>query len=89
MAVKAQAEDMKQALIECFKDPGVAAVLRDEVLTPTVQKAVSDAVAAKDREIRQLKMELAKQRQDINDLEQYYRRTASPSPAYLRNQKSR
>ena len=74
MAVKTQADDKKQALIDCFKDPGVTAVLRDEVLMPIVQKAVSDAVAAKDREIRQLKMELAKQRQDINDLEQYSRK---------------
>ena len=62
---------MKQALIDCFKDPGVTAVLRDEVLMPVVEKAVSDrdAVVAKDSEIRQLKMELAKQRRDINDLE--------------------
>ena len=72
MAVNA--EDIKQALIECFKDPGVTAVLRDEVLKPIIQQAVSEAEAAKDKEICELKTEIEKQRQDINDLEQYSRK---------------
>ena len=69
-----KAEDVKQALIECFKDPGVIEVLRDEVLLPVIRQAVTEAVADKDREISELREEIVRQRQEINDLEQYSRK---------------
>ena len=69
-----EAEAIKQALIACFKDPEVTTILKEEVLAPLIQQAVTDAVAAKDEEISRLRTEIAHQRQVINDLEQYSRK---------------
>lgn len=69
-----EAEAIKQGLIACFKDPEVTAILKEEILAPLIQQAVTDAVAAKDEEIDRLKTEIAHQKQVINDLEQYSRK---------------
>ena len=65
---------MKQKVIDLLKDPEVAEILQEHVLAPVVQRAVNAAVAARDEEIRQLKTEIASQKQVINDLEQYSRK---------------
>ena len=68
------AEDIKKGLIACFKDPEVMAIIKEQLLAPLVQQAVADGMVARDEEISHLKQELAKQKQEVNDLEQYSRK---------------
>ena len=61
--------DIKKALMECLKDKEVTSLL-GEVL----KSAVAEMVAAKDSEIAELRDQLRRTNDQLNDLEQYSRR---------------
>lgn len=67
-------EDLKALLIECFKDTEVKETISNELVNPIVQRAVKEAVATRDEEIRVLKKELNRTQVQVNELEQYSRR---------------
>ena len=60
---------LKKALLECFRDGEIQSLLREQV-----RAAVAEAVAAKDKEITELKDELRRTNEQLNELEQYSRR---------------
>ena len=61
--------DMKKALMECLKDREVTTLLGELMRT-----AVAEMMAAKDTEIAELKDQLRRTNDQLNDLEQYSRR---------------
>ena len=60
---------MKMVLMDCFKEGEFQAILKEAVAA-----AVTEAMAAKDAEIADLKEQLKKTTMQVNDLEQYSRR---------------
>ena len=66
-------EDLKNSLLESLKDPDFIRILRDEVMAPIIKSLVSEAVAERDQEIRELRQELREVRDELNSLEQYSR----------------
>ena len=60
---------LKRALLECLRDDEFHALLREQV-----KAAVAEAVAAKDTEIAELRDQLRRTSERVNDLEQYSRR---------------
>ena len=65
--------EIRDVFVNSMRDEEMIAALRD-IFTPIIDKAVAEAVKAKDEEIGKLKQELAEQRRVINDLEQYSRK---------------
>ena len=61
--------ELKKALLEFLKDEGIQSLLREQA-----KMAVAEAVAAKDNEIAELKEQLRRTNEQLNDLEQYSRR---------------
>ena len=70
--------DFKTSLLDAFRDEEFVKILRDNILAPilgpVVKAAVKQAIAAKDREIADLRGELKEVRDEMNALEQYSRR---------------
>ena len=60
---------LKKAMLECLRDGEIQSLLREQV-----KAAVAEAVAAKDQEIAELRDELRRTNDQLNDLEQYSRR---------------
>lgn len=70
-----QPEDLKNLIMECFKDGDFVTHLQERLLAPIISRH-EDALREKDREIAELKSELSAARDDIDDLEQYSRRNS-------------
>lgn len=74
-------QELREALLSCLEDDAVLDRLTDrlsdklaERIETTVNFAVAAAVADKDREIRELKLELQETANQVNELEQYSRK---------------
>ena len=70
-------QDLREALMACLEDDAVLERLSDKLaerIEATVNFAVAAAVAEKDREIRELKLELQETANQVNELEQYSRK---------------
>lgn len=66
--------EIKQALLECFKNPDILAAIKEQIIIPAIKEAVQEATSAKEEELIQLRTEVRDLSDKINDLEQYNRR---------------
>ena len=64
-----EAKDIKKAMMDCLKDDDVQSLLLGKM-----EAIVAKAVAAKDQEIAELKDQLRRTNDQLNELEQYSRR---------------